>query len=402
MLSRYFTAGERRRLKLLALAAINATPLVGVLVLDWSLLALLMIYWMELGARLGFAALEGLFAEGKPEYDADGFSWLVIGALSEKRGRIPILGLPVSVQLANLPAIVMTLLVGSVVWLVLGGVGIGGVGETTRSTLSESASVSAGLGIIAVIGGRAVEAGGYFLTGEYESVSVQQPLRTALMSAVGTGSALFFGGSLVIAGAPSSYVLVAVFVVKLLADIVDVYRDRIEAFDERTSVELGFIRGISEWESIDTEFDDPSDTVSPNRLAILVGGAVRGARSPVVLLVGALLILVALFNVASNNGIPLELLGDGAVVAGMFVGFGVFDRTYRYLWMEYRIADDLVGYDRLFGPQWRLSSDQLAEAERVRTVTDRLFGTETVLVDYDDRTIRLPNVSPDALSQRER
>lgn len=402
MLSRYFTAGERRRLKLLALAAINATPLVGVLVLDWSLLALLMIYWMELGARLGFAALEGLFAEGKPEYDADDFSWLVIGALSEKRGRIPVPGLPLSIQLANLPAIVMTIIVGNVVWLVLGGVGVGGVGETTGATLSESASVSAGLGIITVIVGRAVEAGSYFITREYESVSVQQPLRAALMSVVGTGSALFFGGSLVIAGAPSSYVLVAVFGVKLLADIVDVYRERIEAFDKRTSVELGFTLESSQWESIDTEFDDPSDALCPNRLAILVGGVVRGARSPVVLLVGALLILVGLLNVASNSAVPLELLSDGVVVAGIFVGFGVFDRTYRYLWMEYRIGDGLVGYDRLFGPQWRLSSHQLAEAERVRTVTDRLFGTETVLVDYDDRTIRLPHVSPDALTHRER
>ncbi|SFK79886.1 hypothetical protein SAMN04487950_1146 [Halogranum rubrum] len=77
-----FSSGEKRRLKLIALAALNATPLGGVVVLGWSLSALLVVYWVELGACLGFAALEGLFAEKRPGYDADGFSWLVVGALS--------------------------------------------------------------------------------------------------------------------------------------------------------------------------------------------------------------------------------------------------------------------------------------------------------------------------------
>lgn len=395
-----FSVGEKRRMKLMALAALNAIPLIGVLVLEWSLVALLTVYWIELGVRLGFAAFEGIFAEGKPDYDANGFSWLVIGAISEKRGRVSIPNLPLSVQIANFPAIAMALVIGGVGWLLFGGVGVGGVSEATGTTLSDSAAVSTGLGIIAVTIGRTVETGSYFINREYESVSVQKPLQSALVSVAGIGSALFIGGGFVIAGAPGPFVLVAVYLVKLLADIIDVYRERLEAFDERSSAELGFADKSTHWEPIDTAFDDTPDTVRPNRLALLVGGVVRGVRSPAVLLLAAPLILIGLLVVTSPDGTPTVFVGAVAALFGMFAVFGVFDRLYRHLCMEYRIAGDVVGYDRLFGPQWRLSREQLTDAEHRRTVTDRLFGTETVLVDKDERTIRLPHISSDAVEKR--
>lgn len=395
-----FNAGEKRRMKLIALAALNAIPLIGVLILGWSLVALLTIYWIELGVRLGFAAFEGAFAEGKPDYDANGFSWLVIGAVSEKRGGISIPGLPLSVQIANAPAIVMALVIGGVGWLLFGGIGVGGVSEATGATLSDSTATAIGLGIVAVAVGRAVEAGSYFINSEYESVSVQKPLQSALISVAGIGSALLVGGGFVIAGAPGPVVLVAVFVVKLLADIIDVYRERFETFDEQSSAEFGFVDKSTHWEPIDTEFDDSSVTVRPNRLALVVGGVIRGVRSPAALVLATPLCLSGLIVVASPGGSPTIFFGATAVLVGMFAVFGVFDRLCRYLCMEYRIAGDVVGYDRLFGPQWRLSQEQLPDADHTKTVTDRLFRTKTVLVQRGERTLRLPHLPPSAVEKR--
>ncbi|WP_342707933.1 hypothetical protein [Halogranum rubrum] len=289
-------------------------------------------------------------------------------------------------------------MIGGLGWVVFGAVGVGGVGAATEAGMSDSASVSAGLGIVAVTVGRAVEAGSYFVDREYESVSAQEPLRSALVAVAGIGSALFVGGGFVLAGAPGPLVLVAVFTVKFLADVVDVYRERLESFDERTSADFGLATESSHWEPIDTTFDDSPETVRPKRSALLVDGLLRGVRSPAALLVATPLVLLGLLAVTNSGGTPSVFFVPTAILFGTFAVFGVFDRLYRYLCMEYRIAGDAVGYDRLLGPQWRLSRERLASAERTRTVTDRLFGTETLLVDVDDRTRRLPHLSSRAVA----
>jgi len=399
------TPSEKRRAKVAVLMAVNAVPLVGVLALDWSLVALLSVYWVELGACVVGAAVKALFAEGKPTYEANGFSWLVFGALAEKRGRISLPVLPLSIQVANLPAILMALAVGSVGWALFGAIGVGGVGETTGATMTDAESLSVGLGVLAVIFGRAIDVGRYLLGGTHASVPPQQPLRSALMSMAGTGSALLVGGGFVIAGAPPPFVLAFVLAVKLLADIVDVYRDRLEAFDERTSVELGFAPDTPEWERIESSRDG-SEIVRPRPSAVVVGGVVRGLRSPLSVLLVASLTLAGLLSTATTPGVAVELLGGAVVVAGAFTALGVFDWSFRYLAMEYRVddADDadadpgrVVAYDRLFGPQWRLASESRAELERVRSATDRLFGTETLRLERDDRVYRLPHLSSDAV-----
>ncbi|SDN09841.1 hypothetical protein SAMN04487949_3360 [Halogranum gelatinilyticum] len=393
------TDGEKRRAKLLALVALNAVPLVGVVGFGWSLVALLLIYWVELGVRLAFAALEGLFAERKPDYDAAGFSWLVVGAFSEKRGGVSLPVLPLSVQLANLPTVAVTLVIGGLAWLLFGGIGVGGVDAATDAPMGDTATTTAGFGILAVTLGRAVEAGGYFLDREYESVSAQEPLRDALLSVAGIGSALFVGGLFVASGAPGPFVLVAVFCVKLLADVVDVYRDRLEAYDERTSPDLGLAYEPLEWEPVDTTFDGEAETVRPNRLAVLVDGIVRGARSPAALLLATPLTLFGLLTLATDGGASIATVGvAAAVLFGTFAAFGTVDRLVRYLCMEYRVDDDVVGYDRLFGPQWRLPGEEFADVERARTLTDRLFGTETVVVERDEGRVRLPHLPSHAVA----
>lgn len=50
-----------------------------------------------------------------------------------------------------------------------------------------------------------------------------------------------------------------------------------------------------------------------------------------------------------------------------------------------KLLGDVGGHDRLLGPQWRIPGDRLADADRVRTAADRPFGTETLVVDREDR-----------------
>ena len=57
---------DRRRVALLAAVSTNAAPLVGVVALDWSVIALLTVYWIDLGASLGFATVRGALAQRPP------------------------------------------------------------------------------------------------------------------------------------------------------------------------------------------------------------------------------------------------------------------------------------------------------------------------------------------------
>lgn len=386
--------GTRRgRRKLVAALVVNAVPVAGVLALDWSLLALLVVYWIDLGAELLFAALEGLFAERPPTYDDPPTEHLVVGAFIRKRGGIPLPFVSPSIRIANLPAVVATLVAFGIAWLVVGGIGVGGVGSVTGAEFGTGAAATAGLGIVAVIVGRAVEAGGYVLDAEYEEISPGAALRSGIVPIVGVGSAMFFGGMVVLAGAPSAFVLAAVVGTKTLFDLARVYHDRLVAFDERDKLNLGFAAEFGEWPTIDTPLDGDPETLRPHRAALVVDGAVRGLTSPVLVVVGVFAVLFGLLGVGTRNWAFLLFVTQ--VVAGIlavFAALGVFDRCVRYLFIEYRVAGDAVARDRLFGPQWDVRRYKLVNADVNRTLADRLFGTETVAVEVNGRTVRLPHL----------
>ncbi|WP_424003958.1 DUF6498-containing protein [Haloarcula salina] len=382
-----------RRTQLLIAVSTNAVPVVGVLFLDWSLAALLLIYWFELGIGLGFAALRGLFAQRPSEAANDP---LLIGAVQHKRGGVDIPGTRLSIQIANVPVVLFALPAFGVAWVFVGAAAIGGADQAIAGDpIDERAAMTFLLGICGVFVGRGYETlTEYFLDGAYEDASVQRALQSGIWPVVVVGMAMAVGGMAAAAGFPPSVAIAAAVGGKSLFDVADVYRDRLVAFDERDRIDLGLASEPDEWTPIETELRPPVDRVRPARVPLVIDGVVRGLSVTAVWFIAGLGALLCGVLVASGSI-------DGAVFTGQVIaallvvaaGVGVLDRVIRHGAMEYRVGRDAVGYDRLFGTaQWRVAGRQLSQGERDQTLADRLCGTETVVVEHDGRDIRIPHL----------
>ncbi|WP_336136890.1 DUF6498-containing protein [Natronomonas amylolytica] len=388
-----------RRPELLAALLTNAAPLVGVAFFGWSLAAILLVYWFELGVMLVLAAVRALFAQLPPQHPSDG---LVVGATRHKRGGLSVPWTATEIQVAHLPVLVVAVPAFGAVWFVAGGVGFAGLDAAGVAFSEENAA--AGLAIIGAAVGRSIETlYGYFLVGRHHEVNAQLALRTAVWPILVVGMVLFFGGAGVAAGVPPVALLGGVVCVKLLLDLASVYRDRLEAFDERTYISFGWATDTPAWPAIDEELSEPVEVVRPRPAGVLLGGVGRGLRSPAVALSGIVGLLAVLLTLASGDLTLLWIFGGVAlVVLVVLAAVGVLDRAIRYLTMEYRVGDDLavLGYDRLLRePQWRVPTWKVEAADARETVADRLLGTETLVVSHDNRTIRIPAV-PDAEALR--
>jgi hypothetical protein len=214
------TAG--RRLSVLAAVGLNAVPVVGVLVLDWSLLALVVVYWAELGVDLAAATVRGVFAQRPSQHDADS---LVVGALGTKRGSIslPLVSPPVHVR--NLPVVAVAVLVFGAFWLVIGILAIGGVGQAVvEDGVSDAVALTAAVGIVGIVFVRGAETAMEYASDQtYLDVSAQGALRSALGSVVVVGGAMLAAGYAAIAGAPPIGAFVGIVCTKLLLDIGAIY-----------------------------------------------------------------------------------------------------------------------------------------------------------------------------------
>lgn len=391
---------RRRRLELLAAVATNLLPLVGVAFWGWSFAALVVVYLFELGVLLCRACVRAVFAQRPSEFPNDG---LLVTATEYKRGGLSIPGTDVVVRVQHLPALAVLFPVLASLWLFVGAMAFAGLERTAAGgpVVPPHARATVGVGLLGVLASQSVStASEYFLSGRYREVNAQMALQSALWPILVTGVVLMFGTAAVDA-TESGLILLGLLVgTKLLFDLVGVYRDRLRAFDERTRLDFGWAYEPPERPSVDGHSGTP-ETVRPEPLAVAASGVARGFGS-----VGAIL-LVSLFTIAAL-GFGLSGAGDAAgffgliaaAVAGAFAAAGVADRSIRHLAMEYRVDGDVVGYDRLLGePQWRLPAWKVARADPERTRVDRLFGTETLRVERDDRTISLVHL-PDAAAVR--
>ena len=389
---------QPRRRKLALAVALNSVPIVGVVALDWSLLALLLVYWFELGVNLAVAVVEGLVAEYPPMYEDTPTDTLLMGALVTKRGGIPLPGTRVTLRPANLPPVFGAIVGFGLAWAVTGIIGIGGAGSGMSQAQIEQAANTAVLGFLAVLGGRIIEGVAYFWNREYTDVPVGDALRSALVPIMGVGTAMLFAGMAASVGAPAWSVLIAVIAVKFLGDLADVYRDRLVAFDKTDDINLGLAVEYTDWPALDTSFAAEPTRYRSHRGAVVIEGIARGLRSPVLLVIGLFIGLFVLLGATTNSPELLVLMAQiTGIVLLLAALVGVVDRTLRYLVVTYHVEGDILAYDRFLGPQWRLTEKQLATATTRHTAIDRWFDTETVIVETDERTFRLPHLPADAL-----
>jgi len=389
-----------RSSRLLAVVAANGTPVVGVLALGWSLGAVVVLYWVELGVALALAAVRATVAERPP---ADPPNALVVGAASRKRGWLSLPGTALRVRVGNLPAVAVAVVGFGAAWLASGAVAIGALESGAGGVLGGASRPTLALGVAGVVVGRAGETVRSFVRdGRFRTVDAGLALRSGAWPVVVVGLVLVVGGLGVAAGAPDALLLGGVVAGKALLDVAGAYADRLRTFDERTATRFGWATEPGQPRTVEPLTGDPDVVLRPHPAAVLLGGALAGLRRDVILVL----------LVVGAGGVALALLaGDAAplVVAGVFSGaalsllvvLGALDAAVAHLAMEYRVRGDAVGHDRLLGePQWRTPAWRLAAADVQRSAVDRLVGTDTLVVAAGDRTVRLAHVDDAAAVRR--
>jgi hypothetical protein len=381
---------DERRSRLVAALAANAVPLAGVLALDWSLAALVVVYWLELGVGLALAAVRALFARRPPEQDR-ARDVLVLGALRGKRGGLPVPLTGLRIHVATVIELVVLVPAFGVVWLVTGGTALAGVEATVADDPFDGAAETAAAGVLAVVAVRGVETARYFHQGDHETDSVQSALLDGAWPVLVVGLALVGSGVAALAGAPAPVVLTAVVLAKSALDVGAAYWDRV--VDALPTADRS--GPPPERSPVEPALSGPVETVRSRPAAVLLDGVLRGLRTATAAFVAALAVPALLVaGLTGSVGLALFVGGLAAAAITGLAALGVLDRAVRYLPMEYRAGEDVVGYDRLLRTtQWRAPGWTVARCEPERTVVDRLFGTHTLVIEHEGHSIRLPHLA---------
>jgi hypothetical protein len=406
------TAGQiRKRVdpELLAVIVANTLPIVGILTLGWNVVALVVLYWIELGVSFFFALLRAIFAGRPSEYgrpSESGRSPPVLGALMRKRTSLSLPWTGVEIRLSTLPVLVFAAPFMAVVWFFAGAVTVGIVAPESPDSEMLETVVIAGFGVFLT---ELVRTGfEYFYRGGYREHSAQTAIRGEILRgvAIGVGGlaiaflAAIVSGSVAadesigsldpsVVGTP---ILIGIVLVKLAFDLAELYSDRLVELDESSSFTLGFAYEPPTEESIDTSLSGDPTRLRPDRRARVLGGIAHLGRRPSAwgigvfpFLIGVLFALGQLWVIV----IPLFLL---SVVLPVLVG--QVDYWLRYGAVEYRTdGDAIVAHDRLFRtPLWRIEpwdeTGLCVERDRVDTWQD----TSTVVVERPDEELRLPQL----------
>ena len=392
--------GRGRRPRALSVAAANLLPLVGVVALGWNAAALMTLYWFELGIASGWALVRALFAGRPSEIERDG---LIVGPLAQRRGGLSIPWTGVEIRLSSLLVLPIAAPILVVVWAVVGTLTVGVVG----GGLGAEALDTVTLAVLAVfVGEGATTLVEYFGRGEYRDHSAQ----TAFTGVFARGAAIFLGAlftvTVVAAGtleddtpisaldadAVGLPLLLGIVAVKAAFDLGGLYGDRLAAFDESSSLDLGFSYDPPEPEPADGSLAEPAETVRQPRRARVAGALTTPLGHPGLWYIAGAFGFVGLLFAIGGNWPTAGTLGALAVAVPLAIA--ALDHELRYGLVEYRAGDDaLVARDRLFDvPLWRVEPWDETDLRVERSGLDRRLGTETVAIELRDDEYRIPGL----------
>lgn len=397
---RALTRGRRPRA--LSIAIANLLPLVGVVALGWNAGALVFLYWFELGITAFWAVVRALFAGRLSEVDRGG---LIVGPLAARRVAIPVPGTDLGIRVSTLLVLPIIAPVLAGMWFIAG---IPTVGVAVDGGLAPDALDSVTLAVLVIF---ATEGGttlvDYIHKGEYREHSAQTAIRGVFFRAGTIALGGIFAVTLIgaatvgpdaelsavdpgIAGLP---LLLGIVGVKAAFDLAGLYRDRLTAFDESSSLDLGLSYDPPSTEPIDGSVADPVRSVRQPRRARLAGALTTPLGHPGLWYLSALPALVAaIFAIGGEWSTVAALLAAALMVP---LALAALDHELRYGLVEYRAGDDaLVAYDRLFDTAlWRVEPWDETDLRVERGRLDRRLGTETVVIELRDDEYRIPGLA---------
>ncbi|WP_254663136.1 DUF6498-containing protein [Haladaptatus sp. W1] len=370
----------RRVATVIPLLGANLFPVVGVLSFGWTPVAVLVLYWVEMGIVTCWSVPKVLFAQRRsPEV---GDRHLPLSELREKRGGKSLWrgGPPAYVR--NVPFAAAQVNVLLLVWFLLGALLFTQLGLQNRMTSALMRTVAVGGVGMAV--GRGVEFHREYI--REKNYAETSPRATQQATARHTAVfVLLMGVAGVIESArTASLVGVGVIVAAKLAH--EVHNYRTEYADERPGGIIGRLLDSDGNEDpperVSMPDGTPDERIRPDTRAVVADGIVPGV-SGLASRTGYLAVLLTAFGV-----IVLEWVVVAAGVALLSpIVLGKLGSHYlRRGTVEYRrYGDEIVEYDRwLDEPQWRVAIDDIEESSVPRRVVDRFLGTGTIALDWRD------------------
>lgn len=394
----------------IAVIVANVLPLVGVVALGWDLAALVFLYWFELGILSFWALVKAVFAGRPSEFDSDP---LIGGALASKRTAITVPFTDLGIRFSTLPVLAVAIPILTLVWFFAGVTTVGVIGPETPDSDALVMVVLSAFGIFLSEGASTLLE--YFYRGGYRDHSAQTAIQGVFMRAavIGVGglfTATFIGLAAdsvasddpimavdpTVVGLP---ILVGIVLVKFSFDLGGLYRERLAAFDEASSFELGWAYEPPPRESIEP-VSAVDKRLQPTLMGRLFGGisTENVQRHPGALGVGGFLLLISLlFMMGRVWDIVLTLVSVSLIVP---IGLLTIDYGLRYGGVEYRISEDeIVAHDRLFRTRlWRIEVWDESGLRVERGRLHRLLGTSTVVIKCADQELWLPHLEdPDPI-----
>jgi len=333
-----------------------AVPLIGVLGLNWSVLAMLFISGVETGVYLLRSSFESLFATR--ETTRSSYSPLPLEHLLKKRGHLTVSDRLPPVYPRNVPFALSHL-------GVLGGLAIliGMVIVTRYVPVPGTLDTTVGVAAVAVLVRQVAATIHFFRTEGYVDQSAGSIINRRPLAA----GALFLLFLLLASGGGKRGVtaaFLAALVAKLCYDVVDAWTDGEYFQSTRESL-------IGEDTDVDVPDGDPRFVAETAPEGVLVKGLIIGVLSPLLLPVGFVVLLsgIAAFGPVIGVATLLALIAARALAE-------IPIARLQYGAIEYRVYHStIVAYDcQLEAPQWQVPRYEIRDVYSRTAVTSRFFS----------------------------